>query len=176
MREATVVPAALGKRCSIVSVFRRCRRSGASWRGIFPSHQEELRNGAPAISQIEHLKVTARLRRSRFAVPAGDILQVIADSRVDMEGRMRGMLGFLFYSSIALAPALTAVSVAGHFLRRDRLIGLARVAVVIGFLAGGGVGWASVPAQWTASLWTTIEAAGNSASTASHSSTRPNVL
>ena len=76
---------------------------------------------------------------------------------------MRGILGFLFYSSIVLAPVLIAVSVAGHFLRRDRLIGLARVAVVIGFLAGGGVGWASVPAQWTASLWTTIEAAGNSA-------------
>ena len=34
---------------------------------------------------------------------------------------------------------------------------------MIGFLVGGVVGWASVPAQWTASLWTTIEAAGNSA-------------
>jgi hypothetical protein len=76
---------------------------------------------------------------------------------------MRGILGFLFYSSIALAPVLIAVSVAGHFLRRDRLIGLARLAVVIGFLAGGGVGWASVPPQWSASLWTTIDAAGNSA-------------
>jgi hypothetical protein len=76
---------------------------------------------------------------------------------------MIGILGFLFYSSIALTPVLIAVSVAGHFLRRDRLIGLARVAVVIGFLVGGVVGWASVPAQWTASLWTTIEAAGNSA-------------
>ena len=76
---------------------------------------------------------------------------------------MRGMLGFLFYSSITLAPVLIAVSVAGQFLHRDRLIGLARVAVVIGFLVGGVVGWASVPAQWTASLWTTIEAAGNSA-------------
>ena len=76
---------------------------------------------------------------------------------------MRGMLGFLFYCSIALAPVLIAVSVAGHFFRRDRLIGLVRVAVVIGFLVGGAVGWASVPAQWTASLWTTIEAAGNSA-------------
>jgi hypothetical protein len=75
---------------------------------------------------------------------------------------MRGILGFLFYSAIALAPVLIAVSVAGHFLRRDRLIGLAPVAVVIGFLAGGVVGWASVPAQWTASFWTTIEAAGNS--------------
>jgi hypothetical protein len=76
---------------------------------------------------------------------------------------MTGILGFLFYSAIALAPVLIAVSIAGRFLRCDRLIGLARVAVVIGFLAGGVIGWASVPARWTASLWTTIEAAGNSA-------------
>ena len=76
---------------------------------------------------------------------------------------MTGTLGFLFYSVITLAPVLIAVSVAGHFLRRDRLIALGRFAVVLGFLAGGAVGWASVPAQWTASLWTTIEAAGNAA-------------
>ena len=76
---------------------------------------------------------------------------------------MRGFLGFLFYSAIALAPVLIAVSAATHFLRRDRLIRFARMAVVIGFIAGGIVGWASVPAQWTASFWTTIEAAGDSA-------------
>ena len=52
---------------------------------------------------------------------------------------MRGILGFLFYSSITLAPVLIAVSVAGQFLHRDRFIALARVAVVIGFLAGGDV-------------------------------------
>ena len=52
--------------------------------------------------------------RGRSAAP-GDILQVIADSRVDMEGCMRGILGFLFYSSITLAPVLIAVSVAGQF-------------------------------------------------------------
>ena len=76
---------------------------------------------------------------------------------------MTGIVGFLFYSMIALAPVLIAVSVAIRFLGRDRFIGIARVAVVLGFLAGGVVGWASVPAQWTASLWTTIEAAGDSA-------------
>src|SRR4051812_6802996 len=88
---------------------------------------------------------------------------VIVDSHVDVEGRMTGTLGFLFYSAIALAPVLIAVSVASHFFRRDRLIPFALVTVVLGFLAGGVVGWASVPAQWTASFWTTIEAAGNAA-------------
>ena len=76
---------------------------------------------------------------------------------------MRGLIGFLFYSAIVLAPVLIAVSVASRFLRRERFIGFATLAVVIGFLAGGVVGWAGVPAQWTASLWTTIEAAGNAA-------------
>lgn len=76
---------------------------------------------------------------------------------------MTGTLGFLFYAAITLAPILIAVSVATHFLRRDRLIPFALVAVVLGFLAGGVVGWASVPAQWTASFWTTIDAAGNAA-------------
>ena len=76
---------------------------------------------------------------------------------------MRGILGLLFYSAILLAPVLIAVSAASHFLRRDRLIGFASLAVVVGFLAGGLVGWLSVPAQWTASFWTTIEAAGNAA-------------
>ena len=44
-----------------------------------------------------------------------------------------------------------------------RTVALAGLAVVIGFLTGGTVGWAVVPAQWTASLWTTIEAAVNAA-------------
>jgi hypothetical protein len=74
-----------------------------------------------------------------------------------------GFVGFIFWSVVALAPVLVAVSVAGRRLRPDRLRRLAPLAVVIGFLAGGAVGWASVPAEWTASLWTTIEAAGNSA-------------
>ena len=76
---------------------------------------------------------------------------------------MTGTIGFLFYSVITLAPVLIAVSVASHFLRRDRFIAFALLAVVLGFLAGGVAGWASVPAQWTASFWTTIEAAGDSA-------------
>ena len=76
---------------------------------------------------------------------------------------MRGFLGFLFYSALALGPVLIAVSAAAQFLHRERLVRFARVAVVIGFIAGGIVGWASVPAAWTASFWTTIEAAGDSA-------------
>jgi hypothetical protein len=74
-----------------------------------------------------------------------------------------GTIGFLFWSAVALAPALFAVSIAVRFLRRDRFIWLARAAVAAGFLAGGIIGWASVPAEWTASIWTTIDAAGNSA-------------
>jgi hypothetical protein len=54
-----------------------------------------------------------------------------------------------------------AAFAASRSSRRDRLI--APAAGAIGFLAGGVIGWASVPAEWTASLWTTIEAAGNAA-------------
>ena len=76
---------------------------------------------------------------------------------------MTGTLGFLFYSAITLAPVLVAVWVASHIFRRDRFIRFALLAVVLGFLAGGLVGWAFVPAQWTASFQTTIEAAGDAA-------------
>ena len=77
---------------------------------------------------------------------------------------MRGIIGLLFYSVVTLAPILVLVIIASRLLlRRDRLIGLVALAVVIGFLAGGVVGWAFVPAQWTASFWTTVEAAGNAA-------------
>ena len=77
---------------------------------------------------------------------------------------MTGIIGLLFYSVVVLAPALGGVFIASRFLPRpDRLVGLAHLAVVIGFLAGGVVGWAFVPAQWTASFWTTVEAAGNAA-------------
>ncbi len=75
---------------------------------------------------------------------------------------MTGIIGVLFYSVIALAPILAGVFIAGRFLRyRERLISVAALAAVIGFLAGGVLGWAVVPAQWTASFWTTVEAAGN---------------
>jgi MFS superfamily sulfate permease-like transporter len=77
---------------------------------------------------------------------------------------MRGIIGLPFYAVVALGPILAGVVIASRFLlRRDRLIGLAPLAVVIGFLAGGAVGWAFVPAQWSASFWTTVEAAGNAA-------------
>lgn len=75
---------------------------------------------------------------------------------------MIGTIGFLFWSAVVLTPAILGVSVAARLLRHDRFIWLARWAVAAGFLAGGAIGWASVPAEWTASIWTTIDAAGNS--------------
>src|SRR4026207_2099573 len=61
----------------------------------------------------------------------------------DVEGVMRGIIGLLFYSAVALAPILAGVFIATRSpRRRDRLIGLATQAVLIGFLAGGVVGWA----------------------------------
>ena len=76
---------------------------------------------------------------------------------------MVGTFGFLSWSAVVLAPVLFAVSIVGRFLKRGRLNLLGPAAVAIGFLAGGVIGWASVPAEWTASIWTTIDAAGNSA-------------
>ena len=75
---------------------------------------------------------------------------------------MIGTIGFLFWSAVVLLPAVLTVSRAVRFLRRDRFIWLVRCAVVAGFLAGGAIGWVYVPAEWTASIWTTIDAAGNS--------------
>jgi hypothetical protein len=70
---------------------------------------------------------------------------------------MRGVIGVLFYSVIALAPILSFGFIASCLLLgRERLIALAALAVVIGFLAGGVVGWAVVPAQWAGSFWTTV--------------------
>ena len=75
---------------------------------------------------------------------------------------MRGITGLLFYSLVALAPIFAGVFIANRFLLRpDRLIKFVPLAVIIGFLAGGVVGWAFVPVQWTASFWTTVEATGN---------------
>ena len=73
---------------------------------------------------------------------------------------MIGTIGFLFWSAVVLTPVLIAVSVAAHWLRRDRFSRLLRVAVAVGFLVGGLIGWTLVPAAWTASFWTTIDAAG----------------
>ena len=76
---------------------------------------------------------------------------------------MTGFIGLLFYSLVALAPIFAGVVFVSRFLlHRDRFIRFGFLAAVIGFLAGGVVGWASVPAQWTASFWTTVDAAGNS--------------
>jgi hypothetical protein len=85
------------------------------------------------------------------------------DARLISEDTMIGTIGFLFWSAVVLAPVLLAVSIAVHFLHRDRFVWLARIAVATGFLSGGIIGWSSVPGEWTASIWTTIDAAGNSA-------------
>jgi hypothetical protein len=79
-----------------------------------------------------------------------------------LEDTMIGTIGFVFWSAVLLAPVLLAFSIAARFLRRGRFIWLVRVAVASGFLAGGIMGWSAVPAEWTASIWTTIDAAGNS--------------
>ena len=71
-----------------------------------------------------------------------------------------GIVGLLFWSAIILVPG---VAIVFKTIRpRSRVTWLAALAVVIGFLAGGVAGWASVPAEWTASFWTTVDAAGNS--------------
>jgi len=72
-----------------------------------------------------------------------------------------GAVGFLFWSAVLLAPAYVA-ALAARSVRRDRLRWAVPVAGVAGFLIGGVIGWASVPAAWTASLWTTIVASGDS--------------
>ena len=75
-----------------------------------------------------------------------------------------GIVGLLFWSAIILVPGVAAVSKAIRLRSpRSRLTWLAALAVVFGFLAGGVIGWASVPVQWTASFWTTVDAAGNAA-------------
>ena len=76
---------------------------------------------------------------------------------------MVGTIGFLFWSAVVLIPVLSAVSIAGRLLKRGRLNLLGPAAVAIGFLAGGVIGWTAVPAEWTASIWTTIDATGNAA-------------
>jgi len=79
-----------------------------------------------------------------------------------LEDTMIGTIGFLFWSAVLLVPVLLAVSVAVRFCHARPFLWLACAAVATGILAGGAIGWASVPAAWTASIWTTIDAAGNS--------------
>jgi hypothetical protein len=77
---------------------------------------------------------------------------------------MRGIIGLVFWSAIGLVPVASGLVIASLIRRRDYLIALAPVTAFVGFLAGGVAGWTSLlPAQWTASFWTTVEAAGNSA-------------
>ena len=77
---------------------------------------------------------------------------------------MRGLIGLVFWSAIGLVPVAGGLVIASLTRRRDYLIALAPVTAFVGFLAGGVAGWTSLlPPQWTASFWTTVEAAGNSA-------------
>lgn len=77
---------------------------------------------------------------------------------------MRGIIGLVFWSAIGLVPVASGLLIVSLIRRRDRLIALPPVSAFIGFLIGGVAGWTSMlPTQWTASLWTTVEAAGNSA-------------
>jgi hypothetical protein len=77
---------------------------------------------------------------------------------------MRGVIGLLFWSALGLIPVACGLVVASLVRRRDRLIALAPVAGLIGFLTGGVIGWTwLLPAPWTASFWTTVQAAGDSA-------------
>ena len=77
---------------------------------------------------------------------------------------MRGLIGLVFWSAIGLVSVASGLLIGSLIRRRDRLIALPPVTAFIGFLIGGVAGWTSMlPAQWTASFWTTVEAAGNSA-------------
>ena len=77
---------------------------------------------------------------------------------------MRGIIGLVFWSAIGFVPVASGLAFASLTRRRDRFVVFAPVTAFIGFLAGGVAGWTSlVPTQWTASFWTTVEAAGNSA-------------
>jgi hypothetical protein len=71
------------------------------------------------------------------------------------------MFGLL--CSLVVVPIASIVFLASLFRRRDRMNGLLALAVVAGFLVAGFIGWASVPAAWTASLWTTVDASMNAA-------------
>ena len=77
---------------------------------------------------------------------------------------MRGIIGLVFWSALGLVPVAGGVLIGSLIRRRDRLSALPPVTAFAGFVAGGVAGWTSMlPAQWTASFWTTVEAAGNSA-------------
>ena len=72
---------------------------------------------------------------------------------------MRGVIGVLFYSVIALAPILAGVFIASRLLLDPRAPHRSRRSGGRHRVLGGAV----VPAQWAGSFWTTVEAAGNAA-------------
>ena len=77
---------------------------------------------------------------------------------------MTGIIGLVFWSTLGLAPVVGALFIASRLRRSDRLVALAPSAALIGFFVGAAVGWTLLlPPQWTASFWTTVEAAGNAA-------------
>lgn len=60
-------------------------------------------------------------------------------------------------------PLVEMAATAGARWSLRRALILAFAAVPLGYVAGGLVGWARVPAAWTASLWVTIDASMNAA-------------
>ena len=75
-----------------------------------------------------------------------------------------GFIGLVFWSAVGLAPVVGGLMIASRVRRRDGVIAFAPLTACVGFIAGGVAGWTSLlPAQWTASFWTTVEAAGDSA-------------
>lgn len=73
------------------------------------------------------------------------------------------LLAFAFLSALVIVPIAAIVFLTSLFHRRDRLNGLAALAVVVGFFVCGAIGWALVPPQWTASFLTTVDASMNAA-------------
>ena len=76
---------------------------------------------------------------------------------------MTGIVAFVIYSVLTIAPVLFVVFSVSRLRHPTRLVGVALLAVVVGFFVGGTVGWAAVPGEWTASLATTIYASGDAA-------------
>lgn len=70
---------------------------------------------------------------------------------------------FVVITLLWLVPfALVAVGV-GSFWDFRLAVRTSLTALPVAFLVGGLLGWAAVPREWTASLWTTIDASMNAA-------------
>jgi hypothetical protein len=70
---------------------------------------------------------------------------------------------FALVSLVVVAPIIEAAATAGARWSLRKALVLACSLVPVGYLAGGAVGWASVPRAWTASLSVTIDASMNAA-------------